>query len=144
MGLCFGDTYDDANFKFYDVETSVNGEWTTATVDLGADAGKTAIAISMKFASEEGVSDYSMNIGRFAITTAAADAVAPEKVSGMTYDEVIYRNDTTAEARVYWDKSDDAAMYQIRRIHPDGTTPIIWENLRRMETRTVSTLRLPR
>ena len=125
VGLCFGDTYDDANFKFYDVETSVNGEWTTATVDLGADAGKTAIAISMKFASEEGVSDYSMNIGRFAITTAAADAVAPEKVSGMTYDEVIYRNDTTAEARVYWDKSDDAAMYQIRRIHPDGTKEFI-------------------
>lgn len=125
VGLCFGDTYDDANFKFYDVETSVNGEWTTATVDLGEDAGKTAIAISMKFASDADVSDYSMNIGRFAVTTAAADAVTPEKVTGMTYDEVIYHNDTDAEARVYWDKSDNAAMYQIRRIHSDGTKEFI-------------------
>ena len=125
VGLCFGDTYDDANFKFYDVDTTVNGEWTTSTVDLGEDAGKTAIAISMKFASDTDVSDYSINIGRFAVTTAEADAVTPEKVSGMTYDEVIYNNDTTAEARVYWDKSDDAAMYQIRRIHPDGTKEFI-------------------
>ncbi|MCI9274259.1 MAG: hypothetical protein HFE39_09975 [Clostridiales bacterium] len=125
VGLCFGDTYDDANFKFYDVDTTTDGEWTTATVDLGEDAGKTAIAISMKFASDADVSDYAINIGRLAITTAEADAVAPEKVTGVTYDEVIYPTDTTAEARVYWDKAKNADMYEVRRIHADGSKEFI-------------------
>lgn len=125
VGLCFGDTYDDANFKFYDVDTSTDGEWTTATVDLGEDAGKTAIAISMKFASEADVTDYAINIGRFAVTTGEADAVTPEKVTGVTYDEVIYPTDTSAEARVYWDKAENAAMYEVRRVHADGSKEFI-------------------
>ena len=39
LGLCFGDTYDAENFKFYPVETTADGQWNTATVDLSEDAG---------------------------------------------------------------------------------------------------------
>lgn len=48
LGLCFGDDYSDENFKFYPVEVTSDGEWNTATVDLSGDAGKRAIAISLR------------------------------------------------------------------------------------------------
>ena len=51
--------------------------------------------------------------------------LAPEKVTGVTYDEVIYPTDTTAEARVYWDKAKNADMYEVRRIHADGSKEFI-------------------
>lgn len=117
MGLCFGDTYDDANFKFYPVTTTANGEWTTATVDLSADAGKRAIAISLKLNAPEGVNGYALNVGRMAFTT---NETAPAATTKVTLDEVIYPTDKTMEARVYWNAAPNAFMYRIHRIHADG------------------------
>ena len=122
LGLCFGDTYDDANFKFYPVTTTANGEWTTATVDLSADAGKRAIAISLKLNAPEGVSDYALNVGRMAITT---NETAPAATTKVTLDEVIYPTDKTMEARVYWEKASNAFMYRIYRVHADGTKEFV-------------------
>ena len=122
LGLCFGDTYDDGNFKFYPVTTTANGEWTTATVDLSADAGKRAIAISLKLSAPEGVSDYALNVGRMAITT---DETAPAATTQVTLDEVIYPTDKTMEARVYWEKASNAFMYRIFRVHADGSREFV-------------------
>ncbi len=122
LGLCFGDTYDDGNFKFYPVTTTANGEWTTATVDLSADAGKRAIAISLKLNAPEGVSDYALNVGRMAITT---NETAPAATTKVTLDEVIYPTDKTMEARVYWEKASNAFMYRIYRVHADGTKEFV-------------------
>ena len=117
LGLCFGDDYSDENFKFYPVEVTSNGEWNTAKVDLSGDAGKRAIAISLRFNAPEGVSDYSMNVGRMAFTT---NDKAPATVSDVTLDEVIYPDDETMQARIYWDDADDAFLYMIHRVLPDG------------------------
>ena len=124
LGLCFGEDYSDENFKFYDVETTANGEWTTAKVDLSGDAGKTAIAISLRFNAPEGVSDYSMNVGRMSFTTADSKA-APAIVDGVTLDEVIYPNDETLQARIYWNDADGADEYVIHRVHPDRTREFV-------------------
>ncbi len=117
LGLCYGDDYSDENFKFYPIETTAGEGWNTATVDLSGDAGKRAIAISLRYTAPEGVTDYSMNVGRMAFTT---NDKAPANVSNVTLDEVIYPNDVELEARVYWEKADDAFMYMIHRVLPDG------------------------
>ena len=124
LGLCFGEDYSDSNFKFYDVETTANGEWTTAKVDLSGDAGKTAIAISLRFNAPEGVSDYSINVGRMSFTTDDSKA-APATVDGVTLDEVIYPTDETLQARIYWNAADGADEYVIHRVHPDGTKEFV-------------------
>ncbi|MFR8334035.1 MAG: GH85 family endohexosaminidase C-terminal domain-containing protein [Oscillospiraceae bacterium] len=38
----------------------------------------------------------------------------------MTLDEVIYPSDKIMEARVYWEKAEDAFMYRIYRTFADG------------------------
>ena len=40
LGLCYGDNYDEANFKYYDLGAGTAGEWTTASVDISEDASK--------------------------------------------------------------------------------------------------------
>ncbi|MEK5438710.1 MULTISPECIES: endo-beta-N-acetylglucosaminidase [Paenibacillus] len=122
VGLCFGDTYDDSNFEFYPVPagTEKNG-WTTSTIDLSKH-DKKAIAISLKINANEDVKDYSINIGRLAFTTNEA---APAATSAITLDDSIYVNDTTAEARIYWDKSANASLYTIHRVYADGTKEFI-------------------
>ena len=117
LGLCFGDDYSDENFKFYPIETTANGEWNTASFDLSEDAGKRAIAISLRFTAPDGVTEYSMNVGRMAFTTSDK---APATVSSVTLDEVIYPTDLDMEARIYWEKADDAFMYMIHRVLPGG------------------------
>lgn len=117
LGLCFGDDYSDENFKFYPIETTAGESWNTATVDLSGDAGKRAIAISLRYTAPEGVTDYAMNVGRMAFTT---NDKAPATVSDITLDEVIYPTDLNMEARIYWEKADNAFMYMIHRVLPDG------------------------
>ena len=117
LGLCYGDDYSDENFKFYPIETTAGEGWNTATVDLSGDAGKRAIAISLRYTAPEGVTDYAMNVGRMAFTT---NDKAPATVSDITLDEVIYPTDLNMEARIYWEKADDAFMYMIHRVLPDG------------------------
>lgn len=122
LGLCFGDTYDAENFKFYSVTTNANGEWNTSTVDLAGDAGKTAIAISLRFTAPDGVSDYAINVGTMAFTT---NKTVPEATSSVTLDEAIYPTDKTMEARIYWEKVENAFMYRIYRVHTDGTREFV-------------------
>ena len=86
-------------------------------MDLSGDAGKRAIAISLRYTAPEGVTDYAMNVGRMAFTT---NDEAPATVSSVTLDEVIYPTDIELEARVYWEKADNAFMYMIHRVLPDG------------------------
>lgn len=103
--------------------TATNGDWATASIDsFGEDAGKTAIAISLKFEAPEGVTDYAVNIGQMGFTT---NRTAPAAVSKVTLDEAIYPTDKTMEARVYWEEADNAFMYRIFRIHQDGTREFI-------------------
>ena len=122
LGLCFGDTYAPENFKFYPLTTDANGQWNTTSLDLSADAGKTAIAISLRLTAPDGVTDYSLNVGRMALTT---DNYIPGAPSNAVIDETLFHTDTTMEARIYWDKADDAFMNRIYRIHTDGTRELV-------------------
>ncbi|WMT41753.1 hypothetical protein RE628_04490 [Paenibacillus sp. D2_2] len=122
VGLCFGDTYDESNFEFFPISggTEKNG-WTIATISLPKHDQK-AIAISLKVNSTTDVKDFSINIGRLAIM---ANDIAPAATSKITLDDSIYVNDTTAEARIYWEKVAYASMYTIHRVYPDGTKEFV-------------------
>ena len=68
------------------------------------------------------MADYAINVGQMGFTT---DESAPGTVSDVTLDEVIYPTDKVMEARVYWDKADNAFMYRIFRTHEDGSREFI-------------------
>ncbi|WP_339319161.1 S-layer homology domain-containing protein [Paenibacillus sp. FSL R10-2734] len=122
IGLAFGDNYDDSNFEFFAVPVGVekNG-WTTATIDLPKH-DKKAIAISLKLNATTDVTGYSINIGKLAFTT---NEVVPSAPSAITLDDSVYVNDSTAEARIYWEKSANASLYTIHRVHADGKKEFI-------------------
>ncbi|MFF2449596.1 Ig-like domain-containing protein [Neobacillus sp. NPDC058068] len=122
VGLGFGDTYADENFVFFDVKDGEAGKWNTVTIDLSAYAGKTAKAISLKLASKTDVKDFEINVGRLAITD---NAQAPAKIQKATFDEIMFEDYAHAEARIYWDQADDAALYTIHRVKADGTKEFI-------------------
>ena len=120
IGLCFGDTYDEENFEFFDVEPGTPGIWNTHTISLSEHQGKTIKAISLKFSSDEDIANYKMNIGQFAIKdTNVNKVVATNKV---TLDEVMFHNAYNAETRIYWDKVSDPnlAYYEIYRVRANG------------------------
>lgn len=120
VGLCFGNTYDEENFEFFDVEPGTPGIWNTHTISLSEHQGKTIKAISLKFSSDEDIANYKMNIGQFAIKdTNVNKVVATNKV---TLDEVMFHNAYNAETRIYWDKVSDPnlAYYEIYRVRANG------------------------
>ncbi len=122
LGLCFGDTYDDQNFKFYPLTTNADGNWNTTSISLAEDAGKTAIAMTLRLTAPDGVTDYSLNVGQMAITT---NKNVPGAPSNAVLDEALFHTDTCMEARIYWDKADDAFMNRIYRVHTDGTRELV-------------------
>lgn len=122
VGLCFGEDYAENNFIYYPITVTASSEWATSTVSLADNAGKKAIAISFKYVADSDVTDYSMNVGHLAFTT---NETAIDATSKITLDESIYINDTTAEARIYWEKVEGASLYMIHRVHPDGTREFI-------------------
>lgn len=117
VGLCFGNTYDDDNFVFFDVDNLSPNQWNTQEIDLSQYDNQTAIAISLKFESDQDISDYSMNIGRLAITT---QTVYPASISNARFDEIMFHDFKNAEARIYWSKAEYADFYEIHRVKPNG------------------------
>ncbi|MCI9273428.1 MAG: endo-beta-N-acetylglucosaminidase [Clostridiales bacterium] len=123
LGLCYGDNYDEANFKYYDLGSGTAGEWTTANVDVSADAGKgqpiTAIAIKV----DGQVTDYQLNLGNISLSDTAAQTCSAPKTA--TLDEILYKDANKAQARIYWDGVDNAAYYELYQVKADGSTQMI-------------------
>ena len=88
VGLCFGDTYDEENFKICTpIEVKGNGEWQEASIPLANKAGEKAIAISLKLEPAKGVKDYDISIGKLGVVT---DKSKPEAPGEIALDDVIY------------------------------------------------------
>lgn len=120
LGLCFGDTYDEENFEFIDLEAGEAGAWNTATVSLKDYEGQMIKGISLRFSSEADVQDYTVNVGRLAMQDTRVNQVSA--TSHITLDEVMFHNAYTAEARIYWDTvaDEDLYAYEVYRVYADG------------------------
>lgn len=122
LGLCYGDTYDEANFKYFDLGSGTAGEWTTANVDLSGDvSGQPISAIAIKVDGE--VSGYQLNLGNISLSdTAAAACSAP---ASATLDEILYKDAGKAQVRMYWDSVENAEYYELYQVKADGSEQLI-------------------
>ncbi|MFQ9951016.1 MAG: endo-beta-N-acetylglucosaminidase [Clostridium sp.] len=123
LGLCYGDNYDEANFKYYDLGTGTAGEWTTANVDISEDASKglpiSAIAIKV----DGQVTDYQLNLGNISLNDQAS--VKCDAPASVTLDEIMYKDANKAQVRMYWDGVENAEYYELYQVKADGSTQMI-------------------
>ncbi|MGG7096746.1 endo-beta-N-acetylglucosaminidase [Clostridium sardiniense] len=119
IGLCFGDSYDDENFVFFDVKDGQAGQWNTAKISLANYVGKRVSAISLKFDSSEDINNYKINVGNISIEEKNNDKIL-EATSKITLDKSLLHNSKKAEAKIYWNDVKGAEFYEIYRIKPNG------------------------
>lgn len=130
LGVYYGDGYEDKNVAYYDLTNVDAGNgWTTGIADLSADAGKVAIGLSIRVESEQGVQDYSLNLGQLSIVN--EDCAVPEAPENLHVEEMEYltltdrSEDVKAELRVKWDKVEGASYYEIYHENADGSDTLI-------------------
>lgn len=121
LGICYGDTYSEKNFKYYPLSTATPGKWKTSKVDLSANKGKKAIAVALRVDGK--VKDYQLNLGRLALTS--KKTAVPAAPTGFTVDEMMYNTANEAQARVYWNASKNASYYEIYRVNANGKDVLI-------------------
>lgn len=113
LGICYGDDYNETNFKYYPLNSNKIGQWTTQKIDLSADSNKKIIAIALRVDGQ--IQDYKLNIGRLALTS-NSNLEAPSAPSNITIDEMMYNTANEAQVRMYWDKVANADYYEIYRV----------------------------
>ncbi|MGL5244869.1 MAG: GH85 family endohexosaminidase C-terminal domain-containing protein, partial [Sarcina sp.] len=119
IGLCFGDTYSEENFQFFDVENGKPGQWSTAKISLADHVGKKISAISLKFDSTEDIQDFKINIGNISIEEKSKNSALP-KSSKVTLEETLLHNAQKAEAKMYWEDVNGVDFYEVYREKPNG------------------------
>ncbi|MGL4572439.1 MAG: endo-beta-N-acetylglucosaminidase [Clostridium sp.] len=120
IGLCFGDTYDEKNFVFFDVKDGKAGEWNTSKISLKDYVGKKISAISLKIDSTEDIGNYKINIGNISIEEKNKDKKL-DATSKITLDQSLLHNAKKAEAKIYWNDVQGAEFYEIYRTKADGS-----------------------
>ncbi len=102
LGLIFAD--DAEQVVALPIEnTAAAGEWTTATVDLSAYAGRSVAAICLVFEGE--AENYQINVGNITVTDGGHTPAAPE---GFVIDTAY----TDGQMIVRWEKADYAEVVQ--------------------------------
>lgn len=122
VGLNFGDTYDEKNFTFFDVEDGSAGVWNTVEIDLSEHAGEEISAISLQFAGNESAEEIDVNVGRLAITDSST---TPDSVDKLDFDEIMFADYANAEARIDWKHAENAELYMVDRVNDDGAKEFI-------------------
>lgn len=118
-------SYEDCTRVYYNLTAGEADTWTTTSVDLSAQAGKTLFAIGMQVESDTDVSNYQVNLGQLTITE--QDRAALSGPSGITLDDILYHNAYDAEIRLYWDETAGASSYEVYKVNGDGTSSLLME-----------------
>lgn len=121
LGICYGDTYQEENFVYYPLESGKTGTWVTSHVDLSQEAGKKAIAISLRV--EGDIKGYRLNVGRLALTNGTD--ITPKAPAQIMVDEIMYNSANEAQVRMYWAESKNAEYYEIYRVNAEGNDVLI-------------------
>ena len=92
--------------------------WTTATVSLGAYAGKTIAAIALELSASEQVENYQLNLGRLVVSDGQSHT--PAAPTGL---KLVNRFDGTNEIQLAWDLGDYDTVknYHVYAVYADGT-----------------------
>ena len=124
IGLCFGDNYDQSNFKFFPIENGIPNTWNTKTISLKDYIGKKISAISLRFKSDKDINNFKINIGNISIEEKDKNTTLP-KTNKITLDDVLYHSSQRAEAKIYWDKVPSCDFYEIYRVTSDGSKEFV-------------------
>ena len=117
IGLIFEENPNDVMYVSVPDSGKQSTEWTTATLDLSAYAGKTLAAFGLAFdPNETAIEDYQMNIGEISITDDQNAPAAPENLK-------IDKSFNTSETYLSWDLADynDVQKYNIYAVFEDGS-----------------------
>ena len=92
--------------------------WTTATVDLGAYAGKVIAAIGVELSTTEAVEDYQINLGYLEVSD--GNDYTPAAPTGVKLEKMF---DSTNELQISWNIADYASVnnYHIYAVYADGS-----------------------
>ena len=118
VGLAFEDAPDTLVYLPADMDTEGERDgWRSAAFDLRPYAGKIVAVVALRFASEQSVKDYQINIGEIKIGTPYARPPEPP-----TQLNVEPWRDGSASLSVSWTFSNSAPVwyYDVFRIGPDG------------------------
>lgn len=111
---------DPSNTVYLPIENSgkKTEHWTTATVSLGAYAGKTIAAIALELSANEKVEGYQLNLGRLVISD--GKSYTPAAPTGLT---LVNRFDSTGEIQLAWDLDnyDTVKNYHVYAVYADGS-----------------------
>ncbi len=118
-------SYEDCTRVYYNLTAGEADTWTTTSVDLSAQVGKTLFAIGMQVESDTDVSDYQVNLGQLTITE--QDRAELSGPSGITLDGILYHDAYDAEIRLYWDEVAGASSYEVYKVNSDGTSSLLME-----------------
>lgn len=77
-------SYEDCTKVYYNLTAGQADTWTTTSVDLSANAGKTLFAVGMQIESSTAVSDYKVNLGQLAIIEQDRDVLSGPRLSRLT------------------------------------------------------------
>ncbi len=117
VGLIFEENPNDVMYVSVPDSGKRSTEWTTATLNLSAYAGKTLAAFGLAFDPKEtAIADYQMNIGEISITD---DQTAPAAPTGLKIDKAF----NTTETYLSWDLADydDVQKYNVYAVFEDGS-----------------------
>lgn len=119
-----GITYADApaNTVYFPLATAVStSAWTTSTVNLSGNAGRTIAALSLRFVNTGSQTGYSMRVGRIAIRSSAATVpAAPTNVVLVQQNTV---DPNTLSLRLKWTASTSSVYYyNVYVRYADNTT----------------------
>ena len=112
---------DDDTVYTLPIETTTGG-WKTATVDLGAYAGKTVAAIGLEISAESKAEGFQINLGRLVYTDGGDYTPGtPANVA------LAKRFDETGEIQLTWDLADYDTVknYHVYAVYGDGSMKFV-------------------
>ncbi len=116
IGVSFTDSPNQ--YEFFDAGQCTANNWTTKEFTLQNQAGKTISSIALKFDSSDTVNDYSINIGQIRISN--TNETPLPAVTSFVITDNDFRDGLYADAKLKWNKIDNAMLYEIYRVKSNG------------------------
>lgn len=117
IGLSTNPTYREQSFYYYTLENSV--DWSENNIHLEELSGQTVYAIKLRLVSENGVSDYKLNLGELAIHQREEALSSPETCEVL---ERVLFNAQEAEAILKISPVKSAKQYEVYQKTGDNWT----------------------
>lgn len=121
LGVAYGEDYAEEDIVYYPLPDA-DKDWETTEIDLSAESGKTAYAVSVKVENTDEVHDYALHLGQLAIYDAEAPKLSVEKAK---IDEKMLHAADEAEARISWTPNEDALQYEVYQENAHGDTKLL-------------------